>query len=60
MEHVNHVNSVMIFTLFVIKAWVTSPTFEYIVFAAILINTISLAMSFHNQPEVSAAIYEIH
>ena len=35
-----------------IWAFVTSPKFEYTVFGAILLNTVSLAMSFHNQPQV--------
>ena len=33
-------------------AFVTSPFFEYLVFAAICINTLLLAMGFYNQPEL--------
>ena len=32
-------------------AFVTSPPFEYTIFAMILINTLSLAMKFYRQPE---------
>ncbi|CAB4069624.1 CACNA1D [Lepeophtheirus salmonis] len=35
-----------------IWAWATSSKFEYVVFGAILLNTISLAMSFYNQPQI--------
>jgi voltage-dependent calcium channel L type alpha-1D len=33
-------------------AFVTSPIFEYTIFSMILINTLSLAMKFYNQPDV--------
>merc|ERR1712223_697361 len=33
-------------------AFVTSPVFEYTIFSMILINTLSLAMKFYNQPDV--------
>ena len=45
----------MVNTLF--QHLVTSPTFEYVIFGAILINTISLAMGFYHQPQVRLWIY---
>ncbi|KAL9888468.1 muscle calcium channel subunit alpha-1 isoform X1 [Glossina fuscipes] len=35
------------------KVWwfVTSPSFEYLIFVLIMINTVTLAMKFHKQPE---------
>ena len=38
--------------LYRLWAFVTSSYFEFTVFGAILINTISLAMSFYHQPQV--------
>jgi len=40
-------------------AFVTSPVFEYTVFAMILINTLSLAMKFYRQPEMYAKFLDV-
>ena len=40
-------------------AFVTSPFFEYLVFAAICINTLLLAMGFYNQPEPYTAFLDV-
>ena len=42
-----------------IWAFVTSPFFEYLVFAAICINTLLLAMGFYNQPEIYTAFLDV-
>eukprot|EP00096_Caligus_rogercresseyi_P004791 TRINITY_DN1928_c0_g2_i1.p1 TRINITY_DN1928_c0_g2~~TRINITY_DN1928_c0_g2_i1.p1 ORF type:complete len:1446 (-),score=320.23 TRINITY_DN1928_c0_g2_i1:115-4299(-) len=42
-----------------IWAWATSSFFEYVVFGAILFNTISLAMSFYNQPQAYSDFLDI-
>jgi voltage-dependent calcium channel L type alpha-1D len=43
------------------KIWsfVTSPFFEYLVFAAICINTVLLAMGFYNQPELYTSFLDV-
>jgi voltage-dependent calcium channel L type alpha-1D len=40
-------------------AFVTSPVFEYTIFAMILINTLSLAMKFYQQPELYTQFLDI-
>lgn len=40
-------------------AFVTSPIFEYTIFAMILINTLSLAMKFYRQPEGYTAFLDV-
>ena len=40
-------------------AFVTSPIFEYTIFAMILINTLSLAMKFYQQPEVYTKFLDV-
>ncbi len=40
-------------------AFVTSPLFEYTIFAMILINTLSLAMKFYEQPELYTQFLDI-
>ena len=40
-------------------AFVTSPVFEYTIFAMILINTLSLAMKFYNQPELYTQFLDV-
>jgi voltage-dependent calcium channel L type alpha-1D len=42
-----------------IWSFVTSPFFEYLVFAAICINTVLLAMGFYNQPELYTAFLDV-
>ena len=40
-------------------AFVTSPVFEYTIFAMILINTLSLAMKFYQQPELYTQFLDV-
>ena len=40
-------------------AFVTSPVFEYTIFVMILINTLSLAMKFYQQPELYTQFLDI-
>ena len=40
-------------------AFVTSPVFEYTIFAMILINTLSLAMKFYNQPQLYTQFLDV-
>ncbi|XP_071748883.1 muscle calcium channel subunit alpha-1 isoform X29 [Lepeophtheirus salmonis] len=40
-------------------AFVTSPVFEYTIFAMILINTLSLAMKFYQQPQTYTAFLDV-
>ena len=40
-------------------AFVTSPFFEYLVFGAICVNTVLLAMGFYNQPEMYTSFLDI-
>jgi len=40
-------------------AFVTSPFFEYLIFAAICINTVLLAMGFYNQPDAYTEFLDI-
>ncbi|XP_059091600.1 muscle calcium channel subunit alpha-1-like isoform X4 [Tigriopus californicus] len=40
-------------------AFVTSPLFEYTIFAMILVNTLSLAMKFYRQPEGYTAFLDV-